>query len=438
VVVRSSKVTLRSCQRRKNVKAGLRTYRAVLADPAARAFSLAGLAARLPIAMTGIGVVLLVSLSTGSFAVAGGVAATATLAGAVAAPLWGRTIDRAGQAPVLVVAALLWSVSLAVLVLAVESGWPLPAVLAAAVGVGLGFSSAGSAVRARWSHRLQGSPLLDTAFAVEAVLDEVIFIVGPVLVTFLATTVDPALALGVAGAVGLAGALALAAQRGTEPPRRPLRSAGASVERIRPAALAPVVVASVALGMVFGGMEVVVVAFATEADVLSWAGAILMAWAAGSLVSGVLTGTLVWRRSPAARFRVGSLCLALSLVPLPFVHEPLLVAGLLVLSGMAIAPTLIASVAVTQAAVPQARLAEALGWTSTGLAGGLAAGAAGLGALVDVGGASLGFWGVVAAGASLALAALWVRARPLTPPALPRPADTGAPHPAGAARPTGR
>ncbi|GAA1428613.1 MFS transporter [Microlunatus lacustris] len=401
------------------MKAGLRTYGAVLADPAARAFSAAGLVARLPIAMTGIGIVLLISLSTGSFGLAGVVTATATLAGAVSAPLWGRTIDRLGQAPVLVTAAAIWSVSLAALVVAVESGWPLPAVLAAAVGVGLGFSSAGSAVRARWSHRLQGSPLLDTAFAVEAVLDEVIFIVGPVLVTFLATAVDPALALGVAGVVGLAGALTLAAQRGTEPPRRPRRSTDAPTARIDLAALAPVVVASVALGIVFGGMEVVVVAFATEADVLAYAGAILMAWAAGSLVSGVLTGTVVWRRSPAARFRVGALCLAVSLVPLPFVHEPVLVAGLLVLSGMAIAPTLIASVAVTQAAVPSTRLTEALGWTSTGLAGGLAAGAAGLGALIDAGGAALGFWGVVAAGVLLALAALGVRSRPAAGPAEP-------------------
>ncbi len=401
------------------MKAGLRTYATVLADPAARAFSLAGLLARLPIAMTGIGIVLLVSLSTGSFGLAGAVTATATLAGAVAAPLWGRTIDRVGQAPVLVLAAAIWALSLAVLVVAVEAGWPLPAVLAAAVGVGLGFSSAGSAVRARWNHRLQGSPLLDTAFAVEAVLDEVIFIVGPVLVTFLATTVDPALALGVAAVVGLTGALVLAAQRGTEPPRRPRRGSDVPAARIELAALAPVVVASVALGVVFGGMEVVVVAFATEAGVLPYAGAILMAWAAGSLVSGVLTGTMTWRRTPAARFRVGAAALAVSLVPLPFVHQPLLVAGLLVLSGMAIAPTLIASVAVTQAAVPQARLTEALGWNSTGLAGGLAAGAAGLGALVDRGGAELGFWGVVAAGLLLALAALGVRPRRAAGPADP-------------------
>ena len=394
------------------MQAGLGAYRAVLADPAARAFSLAGLVARLPISMTGIGIVLLVSLTTGSFGLAGLITAVATLAGAVSAPLWGRSIDRAGQAPVLVGASLVWVLGQGLLVLAVLRGWPVPVALVAAAAVGLGFSSAGSAVRARWNHRLQGSPLLDTAFALEAVLDEVIFIVGPVLVTFLATAVHPAVALGTSALVGLAGALLLAAQRGTEPPPQPYRSTVARV-RIDAGALVPVVLASVALGAIFGGMEVVVVAFATEAGVLPYAGTLLMAWAVGSLVAGVVTGTLTWRRTPAARFRVGAVGLAVSVVPLPWVHEPLLLAALLVVSGMAIAPTMIASVAVTQAAVPQSRLTEALSWSSTGLAGGLAAGAAGLGHLIDRGGSGLGFWGLVAAGVVLIVAALGVRSRPV-------------------------
>ncbi|MFL6025977.1 MAG: MFS transporter [Friedmanniella sp.] len=403
------------------MRAGLGVYGEVLADPAARAFSLAGLVARLPLSMTGIGIVLLVSLTTGSFALAGLVTAVATLSGGLAAPLWGRAIDRTGQAPVLVAASLIWTVGQALLLAAVLLAWPVPVTLVAAVLVGLGFSLAGSAVRARWSHRLQGSPLLDTAFAVEAVLDEVIFIIGPVLVTFLATAVHPAAGLGVSALVGLVGALALAAQRRTQPPVPGRRAAGRARGRIAPRALVPVVAASVALGAVFGGMEVVVIAFATETGVLPYAGAILMAWAIGSLVAGVVTGTLTWRRSPATRFRVGAVCLALSLLPLPWVREPVLVAALLLVGGMAIAPTLIASAAVTRAVVPQSRLTEALAWGSTGIAGGLAAGAAGLGYLIDRGGSRLGFWGVVAAGALLILCALWVR----TGPVAEVPAETG-------------
>jgi len=123
----------------------------------------------------------------------------------------------------------------------------------------------------------------------------------------------------------------------------------------------------------------------------------------------VVTGTIAWRASPARRFRIGSVALALSLVPLPFVDQPLVMAGLLTLSGMAIAPTLIASVGVTQEAVAANRLTEALGWTSTGLASGVAVGAAGVGQLIDRSGSTAGFAGVVAAGLLLILTAAFVR-----------------------------
>ena len=94
--------------------AGFSAYRALLSDPRARAFSLAGFVARTPLSMTALGIVLLVSATTGSYARAGLITAVATVAGAVAAPLWGRTMDRVGQARVLVLAALVCNVSLSV------------------------------------------------------------------------------------------------------------------------------------------------------------------------------------------------------------------------------------------------------------------------------------------------------------------------------------
>lgn len=394
--------------------AGFGAYRRVLSDPAARAFSAAGVLARLPISMAGIGTVLLVSLTTGSFGRAGIVTAVGTLTGAAAAPLWGRLVDRVGQARVLIAAGLINGAGVSLLVTSVLSGWPLAVSLAAAVVVGLGATSAGACVRARWTYRLRGTPLLDTAFAVEAVMDEVVFIVGPVLVTFLATAIHPALGIGASALIGLVGALLLGAQRATEPPigTAEVHAAGGALP-VR--VLVPVAVACLFLGTVFGGMEVVVVAFATEAGVLPYAGFLLMAWAAGSLVAGVVTGSIAWRASPQIRFRIGAVVLAATVVPLPFISQPWLLAGALALSGMAIAPTLIASVAVTQAAVPAGRLTEALAWTITGIASGVAAGAAVLGQLIDTSGARAGFWGVVVAGGALSLAVLWVRVRPGMP-----------------------
>jgi MFS family permease len=387
----------------------LHAYRQVLSDRRAVAFSLAGFVARLPLSMTGIGIVLLVSLTTGSFGQAGLLTAAATLTGAFVAPLWGRATDRVGQARVLLIAVVINVSSVAFLVTAVELSWPVAVSVAAAVGVGIGFSLAGSAVRARWTLRLDGSPLLDTAFALEAMLDEVVFIIGPVLVTFLATALHPALGISVSAVVGLIGAVGLAAQRSSQPPIRSVVRGHEGSSQLPWGVLVPIAIACVALGMVFGGMEVNIVAFAKEAGVLSYAGLILMAWSFGSLVAGALTGAIAWRVSPARRFRVGASLLALSLLPLPFVGHPVGVALLLIVSGMAIAPTLIASVAVTQSAVAQTRLTEALAWISTGLAAGLAAGAAVVGQLVDSSGAQAGFVAVAIAGLLLAVGAIFVR-----------------------------
>jgi MFS family permease len=395
------------------VAAGLRPYREVLSDRRAVAFSLAGFVARLPMSMTGIGIVLLVSLTTGSFGLAGLLTAAGTVTGAVVAPLWGRATDRVGQARVLLLAVVINTLSVALLVTAVELAWPLAVSLVAAIGVGAGFTLAGSAVRARWTLRLNDSPLLNTAFALEAMLDEVVFIVGPVLVTFLATALHPALGVSVSAVIGLIGAIALAVQRSSQPPIRPTsREGNAGSSRLPWRVLLPVAIASAALGMVFGGMEVNVVAFAKEAGVLGYAGLILMAWAFGSLVAGAVSGAITWRASPAKRFRVGASLLALSLLPLPFVGRPAVLALLLTLSGIAIAPTLIASVAVTQSSVDQNRLTEALAWISTGMAAGVAIGAAAVGHVIDSLGAQAGFVAVAIAGLLLTLSVLFVRGHP--------------------------
>jgi len=389
--------------------AGLGAYRQLLSDRRAVAFSFAGFVARLPLSMTGIGIVLLASLTTGSFGLAGSLAAAMTVTGAIVAPLWGRATDRVGQARVLFLAVLINVLSVAVLVSAIELAWPLAVSFAAATGIGLGFSLAGSSVRARWSMRLNGSPLLHTAFAIEAMLDEVVFIIGPVLVTFLATALHPALGVSVSAVIGLVGALALAAQRSTQPPIRPASDGHQGHKRLPWHVLLPIAIACSALGMIFGGMEVNIVAFAKEAGVLPYAGLILIAWSFGSLVAGAVTGAITWRASPARRFRISATLLALSLLPLPFISHPAGVALVLIVSGMTIAPTLIASVAVTQSAVDQSRLTEALAWNSTGLAGGVAIGAAAVGHVIDRWGAQAGFVAVAVAGLLLALSALFVR-----------------------------
>ena len=68
----------------------LDSYARVLRRPGALAFSAAGLVARLPISMVGLGIVLLVEERTGSYGLAGTVSAVFVLAEAAFAVLHGR------------------------------------------------------------------------------------------------------------------------------------------------------------------------------------------------------------------------------------------------------------------------------------------------------------------------------------------------------------
>lgn len=381
-------------------------YRRVLSVPGALAFSLAALVARLPLSMVSLGIVLLVSTRTGSYQVAGVVAAAYLVGQAVFAVVQGRLADRLGQARLLPATVTVFAASLAAMVWAVEAGWPAPVPhLLAAVG-GAAMPQIGSCVRARWSHNVADKQLLQSAFALEAVFDEVVFMLGPVVVTVLATSVHPAAGLLTALGCGFVGSLLLAAQRSTEPPAHRGTGRRGAREPMGWPVLGPVVVVGLGMGMVFGGMEVATVAFAEERGAKAVSGVLLGVFALGSLLSGYGYGLVRWRAASATRFRWGVAWLAAALVPLPFVEGFWLLGAALLLAGGAISPTMIACVSWIEETVPARRLTEGITLATTGISVGLAPGAALVGAVVDRYGASASFWvPVAAAGLSVAVAA---------------------------------
>jgi MFS family permease len=376
----------------------------VLSTPGAVAFSAAGLLARLPIAMIGLGIVILVSDRTGSYSVAGAVSAMYVATNAVIAVPLARLVDRHGQGRVLGLAASVSAVGLALLMVAVESGWSTPwPHLFAALG-GATMPNVGAAVRARWSHVVEDRRLLDTAFAVEAVNDEMVFIVGPTVTTLLASALHPLAGLTTAAVASVVGTWWLVTQRRTEPPRRLTKAAHHSGP-MPWRALAPLVAGAVMLGVLFGGSEVATVAFADEAGLPVAAGVLLAVWALGSLIAGLISGSIVFRRSPATRYRWGILALASLMAPLPFVEGLWLLGAFLFLAGFAISPTMIAGVSWVETIVPPDRLNEGMTVFTTGLVAGVAPGAAVVGAVVDRAGASASFVVPAAAGAVGALVA---------------------------------
>jgi MFS family permease len=393
----------------------LTAYRRVLSVPGALAFSLTGLVARLPISMVSLGIVILVSTSTGSYRLAGAVAAAYLVGNAGFAIVQGRMTDRLGQSRVLPWTILVFALALGLMTWSVEAGWPTPLPQVFACIGGAALPQIGSCIRARWSHNVPDKRQLQTAFAFEAVADEAVFILGPILVTVLATAVHPAAGLGTAVIAGLVGTLALAAQKGTEPPAH--RTAVHHGTRVPMGwgVLGPLVAAAVTMGVVFGGVEVATVAFTEELGSKATSGPLLAVLALGSLLAGFVSGTVHWRSSNAARFRWGMLALAVTLVPLPFVNDWALMGLVLFVAGFAVAPTLIAIVAWIEETVPARRLTEGISVMTTGLYVGLAPGAAAVGAVVDRQGASASYWVVVAAAWVGALVALGTLLSPAAP-----------------------
>ncbi|MCB0896540.1 MAG: MFS transporter [Nocardioides sp.] len=384
----------------------LTSYRRVLAHPGALRFSLTGLVARLPISMVGLGIVLLVSAATGRYGVAGAVSAAYMFANAGLAILQGRLLDRFGQGRVLAVASLGFGAAVSLLVVSVQADWPITTTYVLAAVAGASLPQVGSAVRARWSHVLDRPADVQTAYALEAVFDEAVFILGPILVTVLATAVHPVAGIAVAIVACVGGTLAFCAQRATEPPAHPHTRASGPRPPMPWPTVAPLAVACAALGVLFGAAEVTTVAFADEQGHKALSGLLLALWALGSLSSGVITGAVRWRRGPSVRVRWGALAMACAMTPLYFVGSLPLMGATLFVAGFAIAPTMIAAMSLTEEVVPSGRLTEGMAIMQTGLVAGVAPGATLSGLVVDHAGASAAYLVSVAAGAVAALAGL--------------------------------
>lgn len=382
----------------------MNVYRSLLSTPHARGFVIAGFLGRMPIAMLGLGTVLLVAAVSGSYALAGAVSATTAISQAIVAPQLGRLVDRFGQRRVLIPSLAVHSGGLCALILCAQFGAPAWTYFLAAVPTGGAFPQLGSLVRARWTNLVGGTPAFNTALAFESVLDEVIFSLGPVIVTTLATLVAPAAGLVSALVFVIVGSLIFAAQRSSEPPL--LGGQGKNGTALRTPGLRVVMVVFLGLGVIFGTIDVTIVALTAERGLPIAAGPLLAIFALGSLVAGLAYGARIWSAPLHRRFIFALLALSAGTVPLLFAENLLLLAVCAAVAGLSISPTLIAGNALVQALVPSANVTEGFTWASTALVAGVALGLPVAGAVVDAAGGNAGFIVCVVAGAASLAAGL--------------------------------
>lgn len=383
------------------------TYRELFQAKGAKAFVLAGLLARMPLPMTGIGIITLLAQLRGSYALAGAVAATFVLTYALMSPQVSRLVDCHGQRRVLPAAATV-SV-LGILLLLACSYWHAADWTLFASAVLAGFMPSMSAmVRARWTFIYRGTPQLQTAFSLETVLDEVTFIAGPPISLGLSVAVWPQAGPLLAALLLAIGVFALVMQVDSEPPVETDAGTGrnrASVLRLGEVRLLTLLM--VAMGVIVGTVDIVSVAFAEQMGAPAAASVVLSCYAIGSCVAGLVFGALKLETPLTRLLLLGALATAATTVPLLLAGNIFGLAAAVLVAGLCFAPTLIVAMALVERSVPEYQLTEGMTWLLAGLNVGVAGGAAASGQVVDLLGARAGFNVALGAGAALVLVALW-------------------------------
>jgi MFS family permease len=380
---------------RQQARAGGNPYLEIFRYPGALGFSAAGLLARMPMAMFGLGTVLLIAAITGGYGLAGTVAAAGSIGYAVCGPQAAKLADRFGQHRVLRPLAGIFALSTSIFIGCAVMRAPLWALLLSGTVAGASMPSLGSMVRARWSALLGNSPRLHTAFAIESVNDEMIFVAGPVIVTVLATEVYPAAGVIAAMLLCVTGTLLLAAQRGTEPRPRTPPPPGAAPEtggaRVPARGLIALVPVYWCLGVTFAAVDLSTIAFAQEHGHKPLAGIILGSYALGSAIGGLLYGSRTWRTPVARRFLI-SLCCTAAGISTFWAQTGLLSLVLVIfISGLTISPTFIAGYSLVESQAPAHRRTEGMAWLSSSISVGVASGSAIVGHIIDAAGARWGY-----------------------------------------------
>jgi MFS family permease len=383
-------------------------YRQLFTLPGTAAFVLAGLLARLPLSMTGIGLITMLSQQRGAYTLAGAVAACFALSIALLAPRISALVDRHGQRKVLPWTAALSATAMFALLACAH--WQGPAwlllVLAALVGA---LPSMPAMVRARWTVLLRGTPQLQTAYALEAVLDDVCFIVGPPLSVGLSMVLFPEAGPLAASLLLLVGVALFVAQRRTEPP------VDASQQRARQQSLARHPVVRTLALFIVGTIDVASVAFATQQGQPAAASIVLSFYALGSCVMGLVFGTLRLQAPLSRQIAWVGASVCITAVPLLLATNVFTLTLAVLLAGITFGPTITVAMGLVEQQVAHQRLTEGMTWLLTGIAMGVALGAAAAGWATDLWGARVSFVVALLAGATMwalgVLAARQARAR---------------------------
>ncbi|MDO0911696.1 MFS transporter [Streptomyces sp. DT2A-34] len=363
------------------------SYAAVLRIPYARRTFAAALLGRLSYGIVPLSVMLAVTRASGSYAVAGVVMALFSGTSVFLSPARAALIDRHGPRRALVPMAAAYTALLGLLTVTVwHPGAASPLVLGTVTAAaGACTPPLGPTMRALWGRLAADRALVQRAYSLDAVAEELLFVSGPLLVGVVVGFAPPALGI-VVGAVliaaGTAGFVASPPVRDLAPGHAKARARGKSRRRVLRGIGRPVIAAA-GVGLALGAVELLVVAFVEGrghgSDSVAW---VLAAMSAGSAVGGLANGAFAWRISAGLRLPLLAAGLGTALLGAGLAPGLGTLASAMAVAGLFVAPAITTAYLIAdEAAAPEARV-QAGAWVNTAVNAGGTAGTAAAGLLV--------------------------------------------------------
>ncbi len=394
---------------------GLRAYREVLREPQMRRLIAVAMVARIPNSAAALVLTLhVVQTLHRSYAEAGIVATAATVGMALGSPWRGRLVDRVG------LRRAVWPSVVAELVI-----WPLAGVVPYAALIPLAVVGGLLALPIFTVVRKSISVLAPegqqrSAYALDSIATELVFMVGPAVGVAVATHVGTGAVLAAIGvAVSGAGVVLLV----FDPPTRADqvgRGASPSVNGASPSAdgggrarrlswltptVAAVLAASSGATIVLVGTDLAILAHLRANDQVGSLGLVYFAWCLGSVVGGLAYGS----RHRATSSMLLLLALGALTVPMGLAHSVVGLTLLAFVAGLPCAPVMTATAEEIARMVPEERRGEAMGWQGTAFTVGSAIGSPVLGLVIDAAAPWVAFVAAGGAGVLIAVAGLAVK-----------------------------
>ena len=386
-------------------------YAAFFRPPGITRFVALSFLARLPIGTLGLSTLLHVRELTGSIAFAGSVVGAQLVATAAVAPMLGRLADTRGPTAVLWLTAIAPAVSILLVFFAGPLALSRTAIVAAAIVTGAFMAPITTLVRTIWRHRFDDERARQTAFALDAVMIELSFTLGPAIIAVLVAFASPRAAMGLAWLVTVAAVPLLLASGGLKWWKRAPPSQRRLLGPLRERELLVIYAATFALTLAFGALEVAYPGFATERASAAWGPALIAVNSVGSALGGLAYGGLhlampVERQLPRL---MGLLAVPIAVHVL--VDSPWSMLPLAFVAGMMIAPSMTGATLLVSRHAPRDYITEAFTWSSTAIVTGIGAGMTAGGALVERFGAKSAFALAAASALVAAMLALGLRRR---------------------------